>query len=340
MLPYQKLVLLSVLLSSLTLVGCSGGGSTDDVARNNGSNSSSIVEGDSQSVPNSEQEPDAIPTVQEELDPVLVLEEPSDPDPVPAPVVDVDPIPVPELTPVVDPSLDSDPVISVGLEFEGKIGQIQLVDGESLTELLNIVEGAELDLSELINTFNFTVTLEESESVGSVAVNLTGCASVDRVENFAPYTVGVQGEEFPALQPGSCILSATPYTLPDGQGEAGQAVSVSFSVVSGKDPLVENPVVAPVLADARFYEVLLNWDAPVMRSDGSVLTTNDLASYQIRSSSLSDGEESVFAVRDAEAISYILADLSAGTYEFRIAAIDVDGVSSGFSEALVVSVGN
>ena len=313
MLPYQKLVLLSMLLSSLTLVGCSGGGSSGDVARSDEGGLDPVVDVDPDAVPVAGQDSDLAP-----VDSLPVVDSGSDP----VPVENSDP----------DPS----PVVVGGAQPDEEVGQIQLVDGESLTELLSIVEGVELDLGELINTFNFTVILAEREAVGSVAVKLSGCASVDRVENFPPYTVGVEGDDFPTLQPGNCLIEATSYALPDGLGEAGETIAVNFSVVGGES----QSTVPPVTVGALFYEVLLNWDTPMMRSDGTALSTDDLASYQIRSSSVLDGEEGVFLIGDTEATSYLLTDLSAGTYEFRIAAIDVDGISSGFSEALVVSVGN
>ena len=339
MLPFQKVVLLFTLFSSLTLVGCSSGGSSDSGSSDT---SAGINEGDT--APAAGDNPGSaeggIP------DPSLVVRDEPAPVPAPAPA----PVPAPSAVPSIgsDPApivdADSAPIPdvdtnqaevvddSVALE---KIGEIQLVDGESLTEFLRIEDGTELDLSELINTFNFTVTLTESEPVGSVAVSVSGCATVDRVENFPPYTVGVQGQDFPEIQPGDCVITATTYSLPDGLGEAGGTVAVNFSVV-GESPAT----VAAVVDNAAFYEVLLNWDAPTTRSDGSALTTNDLASYQIRSASVRDGEEGLFSIGDVEATSFLLSDLSAGVYEFRIAAIDVNGTASGFSETLVVSVGD
>jgi len=355
---YSKLVLLSLFVPAIGLVGCGGG---DSVSAKSDTGGASFVGnenlvGNENSAPALSENPTSTVDGEQEtvVEPTPVVVAPAPvvvaPAPVvvePAPVV-VEPAPVVvEPTPVVDttPALDSDlnvaendeslPVFDdTEPEILDELAAIELVDAESLTELLQIVDGAEVDLSELTQTFNFTVSLIEGESVGSIAVKMTGCASLDRVENQAPYTVGIQDIAFDTLELGNCSIVATPYELANATGEAGEPLSVSFSVVSREKSL---PAILPSV-DAH-YDLLLDWDAPVARADGSALPVNDLTSYQIRSTSVLDGEENVFSVRDASATSYLLTDLAAGTYEFRIAAIDARGLSSGFSEPLVVSVG-
>jgi hypothetical protein len=77
------------------------------------------------------------------------------------------------------------------------------------------------------------------DTVGSVKFELSGPQNRIQVENVVPYALfgDVRGDYekwYPA--PGSYTLTATPYSLPNGQGEAGTPLTIHFTV---KPPQVE-----------------------------------------------------------------------------------------------------
>ncbi|MEK6481831.1 hypothetical protein WJR50_30085 [Catalinimonas sp. 4WD22] len=88
----------------------------------------------------------------------------------------------------------------------------------------------------------FTVLIHTlPDFVGSVKVELEGPLSLSRIENTKPYVLfrnnsnDLVGEVF---RLGEYILKATPYTEPDAQGEAGEALEISFSVVEDENESV------------------------------------------------------------------------------------------------------
>lgn len=72
----------------------------------------------------------------------------------------------------------------------------------------------------------------------------------------------------------------------------------------------------------------LRWTPPVERVDGSALSEQEIAGYQIKWTLSTTGNSDIIEV-DATLTSY-LAELDAGDYEFEIAAIDKTGRLSRF----------
>lgn len=105
------------------------------------------------------------------------------------------------------------------------------------------------------------------------------------------------------------------YTVSDGTSESTATVTVR----------VEVPVV-------------LTWQEPSFRADGSFLTSNELSGFEI-SYRRTDRTQFVTKVIEGADVSTaeILVD-SLADYEFRMASIDIDGLHSDYSPAIPLSV--
>lgn len=105
------------------------------------------------------------------------------------------------------------------------------------------------------------------------------------------------------------------YTVSDGTADATAVLTISVEV-----------------------PVILTWQEPSFRADGSFLTSNELSGYEI-SYRRTDQTQFVSQVIEGADISTaeILVD-SLADYEFRMASIDIDGLHSDYSPAISLSV--
>jgi hypothetical protein len=132
----------------------------------------------------------------------------------------------------------------------GELSRIQLVNASDLEVIQNIENGSVIDLNGLPPLFNFVVTSTDVANTGSVDIDMSGCAILDRYENNAPYTVAVQGVDFASLSEGSCSITATPYESADVGGVSGTPLAVSFSVEdSTPEPIPPPPSPTPTPTD-------------------------------------------------------------------------------------------
>ncbi len=99
-----------------------------------------------------------------------------------------------------------------------------------------IKEGAEINLSDLpTNNINIRANLNPT-IVGSVKMTLDG---VHVTENISPYDFYGNGSG--SLSVGQHTISATPYTLSQGNGDKGTSLTINFSVVDNSQPKDEEP---------------------------------------------------------------------------------------------------
>jgi hypothetical protein len=81
----------------------------------------------------------------------------------------------------------------------------------------------------------------------------------------------------------------------------------------------------------------LSWTPPTLNSDGSTLT--DLAGYQVRyGASPSDLSQSV-SLTNASLSTYVIDNLTPGTWYFAVAAVNSQGVSSALSSVASKTIG-
>ena len=168
----------------------------------------------------------------------------------------VDPIPV-DPTPVDPEPVDPPPVGSAGV-----ITGLTLVNAGTDVDQGDFTSGATLDLA----AGSYSVRANVSGVVGSVVFAVDGTPV--RTESTAPFSVaGDSAGDYAAwsIAAGAHTLSVTPYAGGGATGEAGQPVSVSFTVVG-----------APV-APAGFTTISYTTKAssPIARSEALTARYND-----------------------------------------------------------------
>ena len=133
----------------------------------------------------------------------------------------------------------------------GTIDSVVLVEGTSLVQLAVVTDGSTLNIDELPENFNFVANPSNEGATGSIGIEISGCASVDRTENVPPYTIqvesqGFESENFSGSTQETCSIALTPYELDNEGGEAGQTLNISVTVMSnGTSPSVSVPPVDP-----------------------------------------------------------------------------------------------
>jgi len=88
------------------------------------------------------------------------------------------------------------------------------------------------------------------------------------------------------------------------------------------------------IATAALRSVLVSWDAPTTRTDGSLLT--NLAGYRIHYGTASGSYTQMVNVDNPSLNSYAVDNLTNGTYYFSVTAYDDTAMESDYS--LEVSV--
>ena len=114
------------------------------------------------------------------------------------------------------------------------VTKLNLIDASSDTVVKQLTNGTVINKSTLPS---FSVQAVTSGTIGSVIFELNG--AVVQTENQPVYSVsGNSGNDYNdwPISAGSYTLKATPYSGSNGSGEAGQAVTVNFSVVLNSLP--------------------------------------------------------------------------------------------------------
>jgi hypothetical protein len=115
-------------------------------------------------------------------------------------------------------------------------------------------------------------------------------------------------------------------------GDTLTGVSGGFDPSGDPDPQNPNAVAREDVA-AR---AVLSWSPPVQREDGSLIAAEEIASYEIYHLTDSNGAMDVISV-DSDIQDYTL-DLTAGSHDFAVAAVDVNGVRSQMSALQTIEV--
>jgi uncharacterized protein YjdB len=121
-----------------------------------------------------------------------------------------------------------------------KVTRFVLVNSETNQDLFEITEGMEIDFDQ-INGVKLNIRAETSPSVvGSVFLKLRGPVNSSRTENVAPYALfGDSNGNYNGrpLSKGNYTINAIPYTLSGRNGEEGDDLTVSFSIVEPTVPV-------------------------------------------------------------------------------------------------------
>lgn len=84
---------------------------------------------------------------------------------------------------------------------------------------------------------------------------------------------------------------------------------------------------------ASAADVTLEWTPPTARVDGTVLPVSEIGGYSVRYKKKTDTAYKYVVIPDGKAVSYSLGALDAAEYQVSIAAFDVTGLYSDYSDA-------
>ncbi len=155
-----------------------------------------------------------------------------------------------------------------------EIASFTLVDARTNEDIRALNNGDTLTLADLPSELAIRANTAPQQ-VGSVVFDFNGDDNF-RTENIAPYTVA--GDDNPLdLRIGENTLTATPYTQRSGGGDAGQSVTVRFTVREAAPAPVQQPVqaVEPEIASFTLVNARTNRDIGTL-SDGDTLILSDL----------------------------------------------------------------
>jgi len=127
------------------------------------------------------------------------------------------------------------------------------------------------------------------------------------------------------------LLSGTP-----SQSNVGTYSGIEISVTDGSTVAslaAFNITVSPQTATGS---VTVSWQAPTQNTNGSTLT--NLAGYDIHYGTQSSDYTTTVQVTNPSLTSYVLQNLSAGTYYFAVTAYNSDGTQSSLSPEVSTTI--
>lgn len=195
------------------------------------------------------------------------------------------------------------------------ISSINVVDSSNLALLQQISDDMTLNIDVLPENFNFIAIPADDSAVESVEFVMEGCASIDRTENAAPYTLQAESLGIETLSEGSCYISAKSYSEDNESGEEGPELVVTFEVISTAVPGNSNPTIQ------------LNGSANITISLGDT--------YNDQGATATDEEDgdltSIIQVEGAD-----INTLIAGTYLITYLVVDSAGALASTSRSVTV----
>ena len=181
-----------------------------------------------------------------------------------------------------------------------------LVDADSNTDLMTILEGAVIDLASLPTT-NLNIKANVGSNVESVAFSLSGAQANTRTENVPPYALfGDNGGNYFAhtFAVGNYSLTATPYTGNNKGGTPGTPGTVNFEFVDEPPvfftvKLYPNPAVEQIKIDVEDPKIKMRM-ITIHDANGRILAVE-------QTDSLSGGEDYTLGVRELPAGVYYMS---------------------------------
>jgi F0F1-type ATP synthase membrane subunit c/vacuolar-type H+-ATPase subunit K len=122
-----------------------------------------------------------------------------------------------------------------------------------------------------------------------------------------------------------CAVAALGFALSGCGGGSGTAGSAATSNESAADP-----------PPASSKAVTLNWTPPTENTNGSALT--NLAGYDIHYGTTPGDYTQTISVSNAGIATYVVDDLTPGTYYFAVAAVNSQGTESPSSPEVSATV--
>lgn len=151
----------------------------------------------------------------------------------------------------------------------------------------------------------------------------------------------------PTAVPTNAPSPAEPEPQPDPEQQPDPEPTAVPTPLPSSEPVASptaepTPDIAPSPAPDQnpSYSVLVQWDIPTTRENGSDLLLSDIAGYDIYYKKVGETELLKKSVDIATTSEATLANLSAGLYEFYITTLDTDGLRSQNSPLLSAQIGN
>jgi Fibronectin type III domain len=136
----------------------------------------------------------------------------------------------------------------------------------------------------------------------------------------------------------STAQSSTPGTASSGTSSSSSSGSTSSSGSSSSSGTAtgSSGSTSGTLPTAPASSVAINWTPPTENVDGTPLT--NLAGYDIHYGTASGKYTQTISVSNAGIATYVVQDLTPGTYYFAIAAVNADGTESPLSSEVSATV--
>ena len=130
-------------------------------------------------------------------------------------------------------------------------------------------------------------------------------------------------------------LSGTP-----GEGDEGVYSNIVIGVTDGTDTAELPPfsIQVEALPASAAGTLTVNWVAPASRTDGTPLSLADIEGFRIYYGATAGSYPNRIEVADGSAQSATVNDVPVGTYYVVMTTYDVDGLESGYSEAVSMTV--
>jgi hypothetical protein len=154
-------------------------------------------------------------------------------------------------------------------------------------------------------------------STGGAATNNNASAASTAASNpnATPSTASTTGSAAGTIDSGSASSSTAPVTASSPPTPVTPAPSTT-GTASGTSP-------APPIATET---VTLSWAAPTENTDGTVLT--DLAGYSIYYGTSAATMTNMISIDSIGMLTYVVNDLSPGTWYFAVVAVSASGMES------------
>jgi hypothetical protein len=132
-----------------------------------------------------------------------------------------------------------------------------------------------------------------------------------------------------------CVVAALGFALSacgggGGGGGSGSSAAASTSATASNNASSVDP---PTPSDGA---VTINWSPPTENTDGSPLT--DLSGYNIHYGTSSGNYTQTVSVSNPGIATYVVDNLTAGTYYFAVGAVNSQGIESPLSAEVSTTV--
>ncbi|MEM8897104.1 MAG: T9SS type A sorting domain-containing protein [Bacteroidota bacterium] len=184
---------------------------------------------------------------------------------------------------------------------ELSVEKFVLVNSESDEDIRELNEGDEIDLSTDGKQLNIRADVVCGPKGESLRLKLSGAQVKSRIERYNPFALAGdhEGNYFNQFFiPGEYTLTAIPYTEPNGKGDTGDSLSISFTVISGElseqgsfsqpgDLLAERLRLFPNPTESILYLEMLNfvegmYTAEMYDLTGKLVLREDLIYDEVR----------------------------------------------------------